>query len=339
MRIGKMSEESQVPDWVVKGSTLEAIERNAKLIEKNVDRINATAAEEVMEQDIVEECDHIEKCASSGKPYFFNSNWKQEHISHLKEYACVCGIDKQKVVGIDPTELVKKEASSKQMVKIASVEESTLEEELKNALGDPFHIEERINMDHMEKENWEVVKRQAEISNKISMDGSILPLRGGENYNISNTPSLPSNQNSIHNPNAIQELASSKSRDNGTRLAEERKAKEAKIKQNHSDWEQSKIQAMSGNELLPHGVVFPTEVMNAQSGISDSVSRPSVYAKFDPDLVPEKTEGETISERNNERRASIQREEKENREWEELKAAPTRSISDTFSSELKKFLK
>jgi len=53
----------------------------------------------INEDGIVDERDKIEKCASSNKAYFYNSNWDNEAVGQLKEYATVC---KCKILGINP---------------------------------------------------------------------------------------------------------------------------------------------------------------------------------------------------------------------------------------------
>jgi hypothetical protein len=343
MKISRMSEKSSVPQWAIEGSDLAAIEQNEQLLQTSVDRINATEASKVSEIDIVDECDYIEKCASSNQTYFYNTTWKGNHQDHLREYASVCGLQRDKVVGVDPTTLVQKqvEASTDQMVRTASVQEVELKDSLSDALGDPFHIDEHSDTSHMDKANWEHIARQSdmpEFSTTAAMKGAILPLRGGEDYNKANSPSLPKNQNSILDPKALDKLYASQDEDTGQRLRREREEREAAMAEGHKAWEQSHVEAMTSTDdiNIPQGVVFPTEVMNAQPGLTGDMG---VYGKFDPDSIPEKTAGESLAEQNETRKAGIQRGEETDRSWDELKAAPTRMISDSFTDELKKFMK
>jgi hypothetical protein len=95
---------------------------------------------------------------------------------------------------------------------------------------------------------------------------------------------------------------------------------------------------MEGNDIIPKGNVFPTEVMNAQPGLNNSSSQMGIYSDFDPAELPEKTKGEMLAEANEERRKSIQGEAKD-KEWSSDGKSAARGISDTFGDELKKHLK
>jgi hypothetical protein len=342
MKINRTQDANSVPDWAVKGSKIEAIEKNNDLLRAGVDRINATASSKVDGLCLFSECEQIEKCASSGQTYYFNSTWSDSDVSHLREYASVCGLKREAMVGVDPTSMIETQASSESFVKLASAEPqvSSLETALKDALGDPFHIEERTNMSHMEKENWERITPSASLLDNPTeaMKGGILPLRGGEDTRISNTPDLPSNQNSMFDPDAIKKLNESEVEDTGVRLARERKEREDARANKHSEWEQEKIAKMQADNFQAQGVVFPTEMATVGSGVSGQ--RMGAYSDYDLKNLPEKTAGEKLAAHNEARKASIQREAspKDESNWDEVKSAPSRMISDVFAEELRKSL-
>jgi hypothetical protein len=268
----------------------------------------------------------------------------------LKEFASVCGLGLDKMVGVDPTSVIERKASSNQMVRTASAEpeESGMETALKEVLGDPFHIEERTNMDHMKQANWETVAPEAKLSYgpDVSMMGGILPLRGGEDYRISNQPGLASNQNSIVDPGALDRLWNSEEESNGERLAREAKERSEQRKANHSTWEQEKLDAMKYDQKIDfditsksQGMVFPTEVGNVGSGVSSNFM--GAYSDADLKNLPDRTAGESLASQNEARKASIQRDSKESdeaREWDRVKKAPSVRVSDHFTDELKKLL-
>ena len=134
------------------------------------------------------------------------------------------------------------------------------------------------------------------------MESAVRPIRGGEETSINNNPSLAANQNSIENPNAIQQMVESEVQDTGARLAAEQAAKVEAKKTEHAQWEQDKVDAMEGNDIIPKGKVFPTEALNAQPGIKSSVM--AAHSDFDPkNDLPEKTAGEKAAEENNARRS------------------------------------
>ena len=342
MIINRAQDVHNVPDWVTAGTHLEAIEKNAKLLKAGIDRINATAASKVNEMCLFEECDQIEKCASNNTTYYYNSTWSDNHISHLKEFASVCGLGSEKLVGVDPTSVVLASSRPERTIKTASEQkESVLESALKDALGDPFHIEERTNMQHMRTADWQKITPEAKLSDSpdISMMGGIMPLRGGEDTRISNQERIPSNQNSIFDPGALDRLFNSPEEGNGERLARESRERIEARETNHSKWQSEKVAEMKAAGFEAQGVVFPTEVGNVGSGISSSFM--GAYSEADLNNLPERTAGESLSSQNEERRASIQRTdavEKEKQEWDQIKSAPSRMVSDHFTEELKRRL-
>lgn len=339
MKINRTQDTQNVPDWVTAGTYLEAIEKNAKLLQAGVERLNVTAASEVDEMCLFRECDQIEKCASSNKTYYYNSTWNNKDISHLREFASICGLRIDKMIGIDPTSVIRE--SSKQIEKTASVavKTSSMENALKEALGDPFHIEDRADMSHMEKSNWQVITPESKLSDipVTAMNGGICPIRGGENYRISNQPSLASNQNSISDPGVLDRLWKSEEESNGERLARQAEERINMRSKNHENWQNEKVSQMKADGFEAQGVVFPTEVGNVGSGISSSFM--GAYSEADLKNLPDRTAGESLSDQNEIRKASIQREAKvETEEWERIKASPSRMVSDYFTNELKKRL-
>jgi len=349
MKINRTQDVHNVPDWVTAGTHLEAIEKNDALLRAGIDRLNVAASSEVDDMCLFDECEQIEKCASSGETYYYNSTWSDNHLGHLKEFASICGLGIDKMIGVDPTSFINREASSSQMVKTASVEqESSMEIALKEVLGDPFHLEERTNMDHMRKANWETITPEAKLADAptLAMMGGILPLRGGEDYRIANQPGLAPNQNSIADPGALDRLWNSNEEGNGERLAREAQERLDQRQSNHEAWEQEKLAQMKYDEKIEfditsksQGMVFPTEVGNVGSGISSNFM--GAYSVADLANLPEKTAGESLSDKNEARKASIQRGSKgedEARDWDRIKKAPSVRVSDHFTDELKRLL-
>ena len=111
-------------------------------------------------------------------------------------------------------------------------------------------------------------------------------------------------------------------------LKRENEEKAIAKKATHDEWQKNKLEAMSEG-LLQDRRVFPTESMNAQPGIRGEV--------FDFTSVPELTDGEKLKTANEERKQHIQGKTKEKHQFSAEKA-PTVSISDSFSEELKKHL-
>jgi hypothetical protein len=289
----------------------------------------------VNEAVLAKECEEIEKCAAAGKSYYYNTNWKKEDVSHLKEYASTCGLNKDNVKGVDPTEL-KDFCENKEnpILKTASVSAPVKDTQF---ILDPFHFEKLADTSHMDKKNWQEVKSEAKLKEApVMANGIVQPLRGGENYFKNSDSKLASNQNSITNANAIKELAESTAIDNGARLKAEQKKKIEAKNISKKEWEQNLVESMK-DDVLAKGKVFPTEVLNAQPGLNAPSSKMGVYAKFDPNQIPEKTVGEKIKENNKQAKLAIQRQPKEKSDFKVERAA-ARSISGLFSEELKKQL-
>ncbi|MFA7219359.1 MAG: hypothetical protein WC119_02525 [Synergistaceae bacterium] len=324
MNIFKVANEKVAPSWFAPE------DETASAPIEEVERINV--ASEVDDIVLAQECDRIEECSTNGKIYHYNSNWDQDSVRHLREYAIACGMDLDKFKEFDPSN-IQKQSSNEGMVKTAQTVLSDEVTSLRELWKDPFHIDERSDTSHMDESNWQEVKGQSILNEPSVASGNVIPLRGGENYFLNSDVNPASNQNSITNPDAIEQLANSKVEDNGERLKGQAAAKEAKKVQDRKDWEQEKISEMSKRDIIPQGVVFPTEVLNAQTGLNSPSSQMGVYAKFDPSSIPEKTAGEQIVEKNKEHRESIQRPKHED-DWQKPSHQSSRSISGTFADAL-----
>jgi len=326
MKISRVASESLVPEWFEEaGSQMVQSEIASP---EEVERYSILSADEVTDEILVRERDEIEKCAQSGSLYHYNSTWSDSTRQSLKEYAIVCGMDMSKFRGVHPDELQERIATSQSEPEV----EEPARRRVTAMQHDPFHIDERSDDSHMRRANWQDVSRQLSLKDKPSMmSGAVKPLRGGENYFENSDVDLATNQNSISNPDAIEQLAESEVEDTGARLKREREEKESAKTQRHAEWQQEVIDAMEHKDEIPSGKVFPTEVMNAQPGIRGE-------GPFNFDTIPEQSSGEKLAEANRERKAAIRGEEKEKHEFE-VQRNSTRNISDNFGEELKKYLK
>lgn len=321
MNIFKVADEQSIPSWLIPEEDKTPVEE--------VESINIS--EEVTDKVLVQECDRIEACSVNGHLYHYNSKWDDGTVRHLREYAIACGMDLGKFRGFDPS-VLQKEAESEGMVKTAQVA-STETQELRNVMGDPFHIEERSDMSHMEMTNWQEVKKQNVLAEPTLDTGSVISIGGGEDYNLNSDVNPAANQNSMTNPFAIEQLAKSDVDDTGERLRKEREAKETQKKADHEEWQQDKIDAMAGNDIIPKGSVFPTEALNANTGLNNPSSQAGVYAEFDPNSIPEQTAGEKIASSNKAYKESIQR-PKETDDWQKPCGQTARGISSSFGDSL-----
>jgi len=325
-----MASEKEVPDWAFELDNKNDVQRDfIENVYINKNDIGRVANCDFDENRIVTERNIIEKRVASGNPYYYNQDWTENIKSELKEYALACSMDMSK---FKPVASRYTEASCESMVRTAqskSNEQNTL-------VLDPFHLDiEEKDV----KGDWEKISGEQKLNDKPSMmSGAVKGVRGGEDYSINSDINPAANQNSITNPNAIEQLAESEKEDTGMRLARERNERELAKEAKNKEWEQDKIDSMEHADIIPKGNVFPTEVMNAQPGLNTPSSQMGVYAKFDVDSIPDKTEGERIAEANETRRKSIQGEDKAKGGFQ-MNKAPVRSISDDFGDALKKALK
>ena len=337
MKIFKMADEQVVPEWTVKAEISESL----KVKDASEIKLNTTASDKVDETIISEECNRIETCAAQNKPYYCNSSWKQEVVSHLKEYATACGMAKDgfRLASVEHKLTAVASSSSQTMVRTASVEtQEDPNAKLRAALGDPFRLERKFASEEP-KANWQTIAKESKMREVPSIaNGVVIPLRGNENYNLNSNVNPAKNQNSITNPDAIKTLAETTEQDTGLRLKAERAEREGQRYKEVVEREQEMINNMTFRDIVPTGKVFPTECLNAQNGLSSPSSERGVYAKFDKDSIPEKTAGEKIKESNAEYKKSIQRERLVDDPMGMSREA-SRSVSDLLAQELKKALK
>ena len=287
----------------------------------------------INEDSIVEERDRIEKCASGNKVYFYNSNWDNDSISQLKEYATVC---KCKISGINPDgeDFLKKANEIEKMHKEAST--TVKEPSPLSAVMDPFNLDRDIDTSYLDKnKSWDKLSPESKMSKPTasSKQHSIISAAGSDDYFKNVHLTTRRGQNSVTNPNAIDSIINDKSEDVGLRLRNARKEQEIGRKSEIIATEKKIIQ--DGKDMgfgsIPHGKVKLTEAMNAQPGIKNK----DLY-----NLDAKQTDGEKLAKKNEQRKASIQREvQKDERLWDKPQSQATHEISDVFTKTLAEKLK
>ena len=326
-----MADEKIAPSWAFEDVDKLAGSEffNEYINQDEIERVQSLPVDDLTEDQIIEQREVIEACSDKGTIYHYNSQWSDSVKSVLKEYATVCGMDESKFKAVHPEYI-------ESITVVASTEETMKKEaEIQN---DPFKLDEAGDMSHMEKSNWEDIHKQNNLEMRPSMEGSVVPMRGGEDYYANSDPQTARGQNSITQPDAIEALANSEEEDTGARLRRENEEKAMSREKKHQAWQEEKVAAMEGSEIIPKGSVFATEVMNAQPGLDSDKLHMGVYSDFDLQDLPDKTDGERLAELNEERRQEIQGAPKEYHEFKP-EAHNARGISDTFADELKKHIK
>lgn len=332
MKINRVATETLAPEWVFSKDDSSAIEKAGHITMAEADGMKVRAGEP-SDESMVAERERIEVCASSHKDYHCNARWSDSVKSQLREYSIACGMSPEKFKVIDYQEIITRLASIQSDVGNATMVRTASKSGL---VIDAFKIEEKAKTDHMDVVDWQSNKSQLKLSEKPTLvSNSVRSLRGGENYFENSDTKTARGQNSITNPNAIEEF--SKTEDSGDLIKKQVKARKEERAASNKNWQDEKIKSMAGSEIIPKGKVFMTEDMNAQSGIgsSDGIKK---YHGFGVEGLPEKTAGEQLSGRNESRRKSIQR-NVEKAEWQFVQSESTRVISDDFTESLKKLLK
>ena len=327
-----MAQENSAPSWAFEDVDKLASSEFADqyVSQDDMDAIQSLPLE-LNDDQLVEQREEIEKCANSKRVYHYSSSWSDKVKSSLKEYAYVCGMDESKFKPIDPRTIEAKRISSSERSSVRK--EASIE-------NDPFKIDSKGDMSHMEESNWQDVHKQSNLATKPTLSGGIVPLRGGEDYYSNSDPKTARGQNSITEPNAIESFANEEAEDTGARLRRENEEKAKSREEKHQAWQDEKVASMEGSEILPRGSVFATEVMNAQPGLDSDKIHMGVYSDFDLKDMPDRTDGEMLAEANEQRRKSIQGSTKDREEYDfKPSMNPVRGISDTFAEALKKHVK
>jgi len=293
-----------------------------------------TLTKSIDENNIVEERDKIEKCASANQVYFYNSDWDKDAIGQLKEYATVC---KCKILGVNPDgeEFCRKANEMEKMHKEASA--TVQKPSPLSAVMDPFNLDREIDTSYLNKnKSWDKLSPESKMSKPTlsNKQHSITSLGGGEDYLKNTHLNVRRGQNSVTDPNAIDSIINDKSEDVGSRIRKERKEQEIGRKSEMIASEKKIVQEGKDNGFgaMPHGKVTLTEAMNAQPGIRHKDA-------FNLD-VPNQTDGEKLSKQNEQRKSSIQREaKKDEKSWDKPQPQSTHEISDIFTKSLAEKLK
>lgn len=297
---------------------------------------------------ISKECDKIDECINFNKTYYYDDSWGDELIDHLREYAMASGMNlsffiknKQK-----STSAITKALCDNSMKKNASLDVSSslfLDasgplDDLQEVWRDPFNFETKLNAPEL-KSDWERVNKEAKMNKPSvsSQKNSVVSISGGENYNVNSSPFLASNQNSIFNPNAIGEMLADSKEDNGMRLKRHIETKKHAKVIDHELWEKSKMEYHKDGSYFVNRSVFPTESLNAHTGLNRSTIN-GVFSDVSYDDIPDRTMGEKIAQSNKERSDSIRREKKDY-DWEAEINSKNTEISDVFFKNIEKELR
>lgn len=294
------------------------------------------------EDGLSSEMDKIEKCASSGSNYAYNSEWSESHLARLREYASVVGF-KGKMVPVtastDVSESVEDDATMKRLSEVP-VNRREASTDLRLAVADPYLLSELKDKTEG-KDKWEQVnpeRKLASAPDQSARVGNITPIRGEFEYEKQQQLRVRKGENSLANPDAIGKLANEE--DTGERLKTENANYREERKAAKSAWEKETITAAkaSGIGALSRGNVFMTGSIpekQASSGLELDmavIELSNMKAPTLPDLE-DLTDGEKLHTANVDRKSHIQR-KASTENWQTVKGSKRPSLDDDFANAL-----
>ena len=306
----------------------------AEIVIKHASRLREVPA--LDESGLTRERKIIEVCAEKHIPYAYHTGWTEDVVSSLREYAAITGCS---MFGVDPSEV--KTEKAPETIKTASAASPERTSSLN--IGDAFNIESAGDMEHMSSESWEQLFPSAKFNDpKMAMwAGSVTKIGGGEDYEASPHMRTKPGQNSVTDPDAIGKLARNEVPDIAAGLREhaEARSKNREISQHAAEAKLAKDMRDSEHWAGQNGTIRLTETLTAQPGIRDGKAMPGVF-QTEATSIPERTAGETLHAKAEEKKASIQRDrETDDRKWDHISTTRSARMSDTLDgleAELKK---
>lgn len=319
--IQRNSDTGKAPDWFLSAGVSEKEVSNA-----------ADARASMSREEVVAAKAKIEECAQKGERFFVNEELDPSVRSELSEYAEAVGLSKDDI----------KEISDRQQQSYAAVQELSGIEQQEEKVERPepvFDIgpKDATDPSHFEKStDWEKTEAASKMAQRPDINNGVVPIRGADSVETSRIVGNRPGENSMADPDAIKEMSESEdagSRDEIRAANEERKAD---ISFDKTNWEAEAIAGMDKAEL-PHAGVTRTESPQSQNHSATSVYENSIAQEGRED-APEQTMGETIADRNAQKRADIQRKKEDGREWDSPQPSVRAEASDLFLDELEKQL-
>jgi len=332
MKIYKIGTLESCPEWLKSDGEKITVSKDLH------DRITKIASISV---DVTEECENIENCAKSKTPYLYNQKWSNDVKKELKEYASVCNLDSNNFKEIDPdfmlsqiSHIVEAAENKSSIIKLASVENPTILDTAKEIIADPFKLSNI--KDRVKEPNWQNVAKQSILTDKPSiLSNSIKAVRADENCCLNIDTKVARGTNSIADPDAIKKLTESNEKQPGEIVKERKEAaiqeKIQEKKNQNIEWQNEILKAAGDIGIIPKGKVFKTESCVFKQGYgTEDQPKMGAFKTVDPDSMPDKTMGETISEFNKAKKEA-------KKHIFEVKKECAASISDEFAQSLKKY--
>ena len=308
-----------VPDWMLKIQFPHSDKKET-----------ASAVTVSDDKDMVKAKSEMEKCAKDGKQFFFQKDVTPQQKKELEEYAEVCGLKKNDMVGVSKAE------------KEISAEAQKPVEPKKSPEKDAFNVIKNFADPSSFKKNkdWDKVKPAAKLTSKNADSKSVVRSDGTEKYEEQRIIKVRPGENSISSPDNIEKMANSKEKSSREKTVEANQKRKEEIVFKVKDWEKEtsdKAKSISGVIAKP-GVKL-TEASQEHDSSRIAKGQHGIFDKSYPTTkIPERSVGETFKDFNDKNKDSIQRKKSEDRSWDTVTSSKKEVVSDLLYEELKKRL-
>jgi len=309
---------SGVGDWMMSPFTNGDAERMSKVNES------------VTADKIVEARAEIERCAQAGETFYYGSETPESVKRGLVEYAEAVGLPSDSVAQVDSDTIRTSRGVVDTLSAVADAAEPAAEQ--------IFDImpTQSTDPDAFAKDgSWETSKAAQLMNYRPDVEG-VVPIRGGDEYDLNPVKGVRDGENSIADPDAIETSAQAEGKSSVDLIREGNESRKNASIFDSDAWE-SGMSAEMDDTIVPDGGYRMVESPQSQNHSSTGSYRETIAADPDSAPVPDRTAGEQIPELNQLRACEITR-ETEIDDWEKLESSVGNTVTDLFFDNLQKNL-
>ena len=293
----------------------------------------ADAKPAMTREEVVAAKAEIERCVEKGERFFVHENLDSTVRSELNEYAEAVGLSTRNIKEISD----RQQQSYAAVEALASVNQTAAEVKRPEPVFDIGPAEITDPAHFARNTDWEESKGVSKMGNRPDPNSSVVPIRGADSVETSRVVGNRRGENSMAAPDAIEQLVKSEEKSGREKIRSANEERKSEILFDKTNWEAQAVSGMSEAEL-PRAGVLRTESPLPQNHSETSKYENSI-SQEGREGAPEQTMGETISERNAQKRADIQRSKKNDKEWNQPKSSVPTKVSDLFYEDLERRLK
>ena len=294
----------------------------------------ASAVSIKTEDDIVEARSKIEDCAKDGKPFYVDEDISESAKSEIREYASVVGLKEEDIIPVSQTE--KSVASSLEEERLEVVAEASQVID-----KDPFDAMKGFASEDAFAKNtdWDTRSSSPKLNDMgRAASGVVGRVDGLETYEEQRIVGVRQGENSIAAPNAVGESAKTEEVSNRDKIRASNQARKDGIAFDKKTWEDETLKSLPDAGVIAKDGVKMTSAGQGQSHTQIGQGQHSIFDDSDRNEgIPERTNGETLGDKQESRKASIQRDKPgDDRDWDKPASSKKPPVSDLFFDELKK---